>query len=160
MPLESLDRVREASMTYQSDGTSDYEDVQAHVRFLSAEAYRGNLSGCPSGEQCEDCPWASLVACAIASDTEFMALLHVYASEHAAAEQLRERRVNALVKILQRHKLAMHWEFVARIAIEAESDLFPSDRSVLGILVHHPERFSEDSAGSYILAGTMVRLGN
>ena len=89
--------------------------------------------------------------CPLASDGDFIALLHYYTSLHTAAEKLKQRRLHAIIRILERHRLPMHWELVARIVDDENPELFPSNRSVLGILAHNPDRFSEDSPGSYFL---------
>ena len=132
-----------------------YDDVmQAHLRFLEGEAHRGVLPECAMGGQCYDCSLMSEFACELALDADFMALLTYYSSIHLATERLNRKRVNAVANVLKRHKLAMHWELVARIVKEEEPDLFSTDRSVLSILVRNPQRFFKDTQGSYFLAPT------
>ena len=130
-------------------GWDQYDDLQAHVRYLEVLAHQGILPVCATEGHCEECPLGAV--CPVASDIDFMALLHYYSSLHAAAEQLRERRLHAVIRVLRRHKLPMHWELLARILEEEEPKLFPSHRSVLGVLARNPDRFSEDSPGSYFL---------
>ena len=126
-----------------------YDDIQAHVRYLEVQAHQGILPACAAEGYCEECPLDAV--CPVASDSDFIALLRYYRSLHADAEQFKERRLHAVSRVLRRHQLPMHWELVARILEEEEPNLFPSHRSVLGILVHNPNRFSEDSPGSYFL---------
>ena len=125
------------------------DDVEAHVQFLSREAYRGNLPTCAIRGICEDCPLVRRGACSVAADVDFIALLKYYCSIHAGVEEVRERRVTALVAILQRHGLEMHWEFVARIVRQEEPRLFSNDRSVLGTLANNHKWFSEGAPGCY-----------
>ncbi len=78
-------------------------------------------------------------------------MLEYYSSRHAAAEQLRERRMDAVARILRRHKIAMHWELLAAIVISGEDGLFLSERAVLATLAHNPDWFLEESPGCYRL---------
>ena len=136
------------ALAERSDG-DQYDDLQAQVRFLEVQARQGILPACATGSHCDECPFSPV--CPIAPDRDFMALLHYYSSLHAVDEQLKQRRLNAVIRILKRHRLPMHWELVAGIVEEEEPKLFPSHRSVLGILTRNPDRFSEDSSGSYFL---------
>ena len=126
-----------------------YDDLQAHIRYLESEARRGFLPSCVTHSYCEECPLGA--RCPVASDNDFISLLEHFSTLYAAAEQLKERRLVAVSRVLQKHKLPMHWELVARIIDEEEPELFPSHRSVLGILVRNPSLFTEDSPGSYFL---------
>ena len=132
-----------------------YDEVLwAHMRFLEGQARRGILPECAMGGQCYDCPLESEIECGVVLDADFLALLGYYCSIHLANEQLNQNRVNAVSSVLKRHKLAMHWELVARIVKEEEPDLFSTDRSVLSVLVKNPQRFFKDTQGSYFLAPT------
>lgn len=130
-----------------------YDDdvLQAQIRFLEGEARRGVLPECAVGGECYDCPLISDRICELALDADFMSLLSYYNSIYMAAKQLQQRRVNAVAKVLQRHRLAMHWELVAKILKEEEPGLFSTDRAVLNILARNPHRFSQDTVGSYFL---------
>ena len=138
-------------MANRPDRLLDYEELQAHSQALVAQAYGGNLPECSRGCLCEDCPILSHLGCPIAGDTDFIALLEYYSSRHEAISKLREKRIDVIAEILRRHKLAMHWELLARIAMAEDSTLFPNDRSVLGILSHNPEMFREESSESFSL---------
>ena len=136
-------------MANQLDWVLYYDDVQAHVRYLEVQARKGSLPTCATEERCEDCPLGG--QCPVSADNDFIALLLYYSSLHTVTENLRDRRLHAVVRVLRRHKLPMHWELVAQIVDKEEPQLFPSDKSVLGILTRNPDRFSEDSPGSYFL---------
>ena len=126
-----------------------YDDLQALVRYLEVQARQGILPACATEGHCEECPLGT--ECPAAYDSDFMSLLRYYRSLYSASERLRERRINAVVQVLQRHKLPMHWELVAQIVEDQEPKLFPSHWSVRSVLTRNPDQFSEDSSGSYFL---------
>ena len=88
----------------------------------------------------------------MASDNDFIALLEYYQSRNVAAQEVRVRRTQVVADILQRHKVAMHWQLVAKIAIESEPILFPSPRAVQFILASDSHLFAEETPGCYCYA--------
>ncbi len=144
-------------------GWDIYDELWPHIRHLEHEAGEGRLPRCAFEGRCEDCPVASGKTCPISTDNDFISLLLYYSATDSGLSQLtaqssqswtqtvREQRLNLIARVLQRNKLAMHWELVAKIVKEEEPVLFPSPRSVLATLRGNPERFSMESPGSYFL---------
>ena len=143
-------------MPSQPNGVPDHDEVHAYAQTLLSQAYNGILPECSRGGLCQDCPVLNTLGCPIAADTDFMALLEYYSSRFEAVAELRERRIDLVAEILRRHKLAMHWELIAKIAMEENPAVFTSQRSVLGILAQNPQLFRDESFGSYSLASTRI----
>ena len=127
-----------------------FDDLQALFRYLERQARQGILPACAAEGYCEECPLGT--ECPVAYDSDSMSLLRYYQSQYAASERIKEKRINAVVQVLQRHKLPMHWELLVQIVEEKEPGLFPSRWSVRSVLTRNPDQFSEDSSGSYFLS--------
>ena len=140
-----------------------YYDLRGRIRYLEREAGEGRLPECAVEGQCEDCFVASTTTCPISTDNDFISLLTYYSTggslfgqpavrtQQSWAGPIRVKRLRTLIRVLQRHKIPMHWELVAKIVKEEEPALFPSPRSVLGTLISSPDRFSPGPPGSYFL---------
>ena len=92
-------------------------------------------------------------------DNDFISLLEYYQSRNVAAEEVRVRRKQVVADILQRHKVAMHWQLVAKIAIESEPTLFPSPRAVQFILASDSHWFAEEDSGLLLLRAAALKGG-
>lgn len=82
------------------------------------------------GWGCAECPVGDLQPCPIGSDVDYRSYLLWLRDKYVAYSKLRTQRIETLQSILARHKQPLHWQVLAKIALEQAQDLFGSEHSV------------------------------
>lgn len=131
---------------------SGWPSIQASIEHSAA--FAGIVPPCALSEdfQCDGCIAEGLEACPIGSDPGFLSLLlHLRDSFFRQASK-RASQIKLLQQIFRRHKLPLHWQYAAILAIKEAPALFESPDSVRGLLYFNPEVFTMIRDGVFVLA--------
>jgi hypothetical protein len=120
--------------------------------------YVGVLPPCVLSEnyECDGCIAENVEGCPVGSDggyRAYLANLRDSLIEHQIEHQKeRAARIRLLQGILRRHKLPLHWEYIALLAMKEAPGLFESKESVRGFLFFNRDVFTVIHEGVFILA--------
>ena len=103
------------------------------------------------GEVCWDCQFDDPNDCPLLTAPD-MRSYYRYLAERADAQlQERQEKIAVLRSVYGSHGLPLHWEVAARIAMEEEPGLFPSQDSVRGIMFFNEVTFRHLGDGVFEL---------
>jgi hypothetical protein len=96
----------------------------------------GHLPDCVvhEGFRCWDCPFGDWRTCPVLGDPDFRSYLRWQHEREVLYRRRRGRRIQILTSILNKHKLSLHWELVAKIAMDEAPNLFDSPQAVRQLL--------------------------
>lgn len=101
--------------------------------------------------ECDDCPLTDCVPCPVNGDGDYRSYLLWLHDHHVAYQRVRQKRIEVLKTILEKHRLPLHWEVLAELAIRMVPGLFDSPQSVKGLLFSNPDIFRMESDGVFDL---------
>lgn len=124
--------------------------IQVERRVLTT----GCLPNCMSSNayDCYDCPMEGAPRCPIRADPDYRSYLLWLRDRYVAYERRRIKQLKVLKTILKRHKLPLHWENLAILAVQEAPDLFDSAHSVRGLVYFNPDTFRTEGDGVFGLA--------
>jgi len=113
----------------------------------------GVLPPCVLSEryECYDCIAAEIQDCPVGSDSEYRSYLRVLHESFFAHERKRTAQIKLLQNVLRRHKLPLHWEYIALLAMKEAPELFVSPQSVRGLVFFNPDIFNMVREGVFVL---------
>jgi hypothetical protein len=105
--------------------------------------------------------YSDLESCPVLRDPDALAYLRWLYERAEFSRQIRARRIEVLADILTRHKLPLHWEVIAKVALEEAPTLFESADSVRSTLFLNRPVFRQQEGGVFELetAGKKDNLG-
>ena len=101
---------------------------------------------------CYDCIAMGLQGCPVRSDAGYQSYLLYLRDLFVKNGKRRAAQIKVLQVVLKRHKLPLHWAYIALLAMKDTPNLFPSERSVRGVLYFNPGAFTMIREGVFILA--------
>jgi len=138
------------------DDTPDFQSSWALIQrtIEHAAAFRGELPPCVLSKDyaCYDCIAAGLQECPVGSDADYQSYLLFLRDSFIEHERTRAAQIKLLQNVLRRHKLPLHWEYIALLAMKEAPDLFVSPQSVKGLVFFNPDVFTMVHEGVFILA--------
>ena len=102
--------------------------------------------------ECYGCIAENLEECPVGSDPSYQSYLVVLRDSFIQHQKKRATRIELLQKILRRHKLPLHWEYIAILAMKEAPGLFESPESVRGLTYFNSDVFTMIHEGVFILA--------
>ena len=113
----------------------------------------GELPPCITNRDghCADCMYSDLESCPVLRDPDALSYLRWLYERAEFARQIRARRIEILRDILTRHKLPLHWEVIAKVALEEAPALFESANSVRNTLFLNQPIFRHQGEGIFEL---------
>ncbi len=134
------------------DFDSSWHSIQRSIEHSAA--FKGVLPPCVLSKnyECYDCIAAELQECPVGSDGDYRSYLLFLRDSFVAHESKRAAQIKLLQNVLRRHKLPLHWEYIALLAIKEAPDLFVSPQSVQGLVFFNPDLFVMVREGVFILA--------
>jgi len=114
----------------------------------------GRLPNCMLSDayDCYDCPVEGASRCPVRAEADHRSYLLSLRDRYLAYKRKRVKQIKVLKTILKRHKLPLHWENLAKLALQEAPDLFDSGHSVRGLLYFNPEIFRMEAEGVFGLA--------
>ena len=130
---------------------SGWRSTQAAIEH--AAAFAGALPPCALSEafECDGCGAEGLDPCPIGTDSDYISYLLHLRDLFIRQSSKRASQIKVLEQILRRHKLPLHWQFAALLAIKEAPELFQSPDSVRGLLYFNPEVFTMIRDGVFVL---------
>ena len=138
------------------DDTPDFNpswySIQTSIEHSAA--FAGVLPPCVLSKnyECYDCIAEELHKCPVGSDGEYQSYLLFLRDSFVEHKRERAVQIKLLQNVLRRHKLPLHWEFIALLTIKDAPDIFVSPQSVRGLLYFNPDVFTMVREGVFILA--------
>jgi len=119
-----------------------------------AAAFNGQLPMCmlPYASDCFGCPLESASPCPVRVDADYRSYLNHLRGRYLAYERKRIEQLDVLKTILRRHKLPLHWEYLALLAIREAPTLFASAHSIKALVHFNPDKFRMVGEGVFALA--------
>jgi len=90
------------------------------------------------------------LACPVKYSFDYHSYLKHLTSLYLDDQRKRRKRIDILVRILKEHKLPIHWEHLAILAINENSKIF-TPNSVKGLVFFNPQIFHMVSEGVFEL---------
>ena len=117
-------------------------------------AFAGVLPPCVLSKnyECYGCIAEEIHDCPVGSDAEYQSYLLFLRDSFVEHERKRVAQIKLLQNVLRRHKLPLHWEYIALLAIKEAPDLFVSPHSVKGLVFFNPDLFVMVREGVFSLA--------
>ncbi len=117
-------------------------------------AFAGVLPPCVLSEnyECYDCLAVGLQECPVGADGDYRSYLLFLYDSFVKHQKNRDVQIKLLQKVLRRHKLPLHWEYIALLAMKEAPDLFVSPQSIRGLVFFNPDVFVMVREGVFILA--------
>lgn len=137
------------------DDTPDFESrwftIQRSIEHSAA--FAGVLPPCVLSKdyECHGCIAEELHECPVGSDTEYQSYLLFLRDSFVEHERKRDAQIKVLQNVLRRHKLPLHWEYIALLAIKEAPELFVSPQSIRGLVFFNPEVFNMVREGVFTL---------
>ncbi len=100
-------------------------------------------------DHCPDCMYGDLESCPVLRDPDALAYLRWLYERAGFSRQIRARRIEILRDILTRHKLPLHWEVIAKVALEEAPAFFESANSVRNTLFLNQPIFRHQGEGIF-----------
>ena len=134
------------------DFDSSWHPIQRSIEHRAA--FAGVLPPCVLSRnyECYGCIAEGLQECPVGSDADYRSYLLFLHDSFVKHERKRAAQIKLLQNVLRRHKLPLHWEFIALLAIKKAPDLFVSPQSVRGLVFFNPDVFTMVREGVFILA--------
>ena len=131
-------------------------DLSWHVIQRTIEygaAFKGILPPCVLSKtyECYGCIAEGLEKCPVGADVEYQSYLLFLRDSFVEHETKRTEQIKILKKVLKRHKLPMHWEYIALLAIKEAPELFVSPQSVRGLIFFNTDVFKMSREGVFTL---------
>jgi|GEM_PF-6644964 len=130
---------------------SGWPSTQAHIEH--AAAFAGVLPPCALSQafECDGCSAEGIDPCPIGTDPDYLSYLLHLRDLFLRQSTKRASQIKVLQQIFRRHKLPLHWQFAALLAIREDASLFQSPDSVRGILYFNPQVFTMIRDGVFVL---------
>ena len=121
----------------------------------------GWLPDCMSSDKydCYGCPLDDFKGCPIDQDGDYRSYLQWLQERYVRYEHIRQQRIKVLKSILKRHKLPLHWEVLAELALRIAPEVFDSQQSVKGLVYFNTDTFFMESEGVFGLRYEPERNG-
>ena len=120
------------------DETPDFESSWPPIQrsIEHSAAFAGVLPPCVLSKnyECYGCIAEGIHECPVGSDVEYQSYLLFLRDSFVEHERKRAAQIKLLQNVLRRHKLPLHWEYIALLAIKEAPDLFVSPHSVRGLV--------------------------
>lgn len=115
--------------------------------------YEGSLPPCVlfDNYDCDNCIAKELECCPIKIDEDYRSYLLYLRDCSTENKKNRSLRLDVLKRVLGRHKLPLHWEHVAVLAMKEAPDLFVSKNAVKCLLFFNPDVFTMVRDGVFSL---------
>jgi hypothetical protein len=112
---------------------------------------QGDIPPCIASRiyQCSDCIFGDIGSCPVVLDPDSLAYLRWLYERAGVSRQIRAKRIEILRDILRRHRLPLHWEVIAKVALEEAPALFESVNSVRNTLFLNQSIFSHQGEGVF-----------
>lgn len=134
------------------DFDPSWQPIQRSVEHSAA--FAGVVPPCcvlSKSYQCDGCIGERLQECPIGSDSEYQSYLLFLRESGVEHERKRAVQIKVLQNVLRRHKLPLHWEYIALLAIKEAPELFVSPQSVKGLAFFNPDLFTMVRDGVFTL---------
>ena len=127
-----------------------YEDGDS-LASIEQTIYHGGLPDCVlrEGTRCWDCRFGDYRDCPVLADPDVRSYLRWRAETTAEYYKDRAKKIAALETILLRHRLPLHWEVMAKIALDEFPELYESNNVVRMLLFFNADRFEHIGDGTF-----------
>lgn len=134
-----------------SDFDSSWSPIQRLIEHSAA--FAGVLPPCVLSKnyECYGCIADELEECPVQSDPDYRSYLLFLRDSFVEHERKRVAQIKLLQNVLRRHKLPLHWEYIALLAMKEAPELFASPQSVRGLVFFNPDIFVMVREGVFIL---------
>lgn len=133
-------------------GAEQWHTGQAGIERLALTA--GLLPDCMLGgaDDCFPCAFESAPSCPVKVDPDYRGYILWLQERYLAYMRKRGKQLAVLKKVLKVHKMPIHWEYLAILALQESPNLFASAHSVRGLVYFNPETFCMEADGVFGLA--------
>ena len=104
------------------------------------------------GSECFDCQFGDSTTCPLLAEPDMRSYYAYLAENQDRYLEKRQKKVEALRRVYENWAVPLHWEIAARIVMEEEPNLFPSQDSVRGLIFSNEVTFSHLGGGVFELA--------